>query len=136
MIATRWKREIAQVSVPSHVPNVNDSFFSLLIASHQHQTTTPSRVSTTYKRIGEIPENKCLPFRPSHPLLFSPSLRLSPLSISAHQRSSLAAARQLYAFIDNTIFNIQSLHFTNNFPTFFFLFSYIFLYPQDCVTVL
>jgi hypothetical protein len=60
--------------------------------------------------------NKCHPFQSSHPLLSSPSLLLSPFSTFGHQRPSLAEARQLYAFIDNSIFSI--LHFANDFLIF------------------
>jgi hypothetical protein len=99
------------------------SHFSLLSFPRVNtKPTTPSRVSTTCARIDEIRANKCSLFRPSHPLLLSTSLHLSPLSISGHQRSNLAAARQLYAFIDNSILTLQISHLL-----FYFIF-YTFFY--------
>jgi hypothetical protein len=90
-----------------------------LIARRQHQNRL--RPLDHWRK---IPANKYPPTStPFFP--FSPSLLLSPLSTFGHKRSRLAAVRQLcvvYAFIDNSIFS--SVHFTNNFLTFFYIFLY------------
>jgi hypothetical protein len=108
------------------VPNFNVffSFFLPLIVSHQRQNRLhrlDHRRKILYQRTNTLPSSLH-----SHPLLSSgssPSPLLSPLSTFGHQRSSLAAARQLYAFIDNSILSVL-LHFANKFLTFLFTFFY------------
>jgi hypothetical protein len=103
---------------PRHVPNFNFLFscFSPLISSHQHQNRP---LPLNHQR--NISANKCPPFPPSHPLLSSPSLLPLPLSTFGKRRSSLAAARQLYALVETSILSI--LHSANDFLSFFCTFG-------------
>ena len=93
----------SEPSASDYPPDVSSGGFA-----SAPEPTTPSRPPV---QLCKIPANKCPPFQLSHPFLPSPSLFLSPLSTFGHQRSSLAAARQLCDFIGSSI--IIAVHFAN-----------------------
>jgi hypothetical protein len=73
--------------------------FSFPFSGSCRLASTPNRLRSLDYHC-RTPVNRYLPFQPLHLLLSSPPL-LSPLSTFAHQRSILAATRQLWPFIDH-----------------------------------
>jgi hypothetical protein len=70
------------------------------------------------------------PFSLSHSLLISLPRRFR---LFGHQRSSLATARQLYAFIDNSILSV--VQFANNFHFFFYTFGAALTDASICIAL-